>query len=123
MESEAAVAVMAEPTGEELIQAVANARMAEAIAMNALQEARTLLGDRQQSWQAAQEQTRREMQRLREHIDREAGNTDRAGTRARRGGQHLRFAGVVRRNVIEHGDTQALTEEIGGLTQVQRASR
>lgn len=73
MESEAAVAVMAEPTGEELIQAVANARMAEAIAMNALQKARTLLDDRQRSWQAAQEQTRREMQRLREHIDREAG--------------------------------------------------
>ncbi|MGE4164223.1 MAG: hypothetical protein AB7G23_21075 [Vicinamibacterales bacterium] len=78
MQREANVAVIADPTiadptGEELLSAVANARMAEAIAMTALQEARTLLGDRQRSWQAAQEHTRLAMQRLREHIDLRAG--------------------------------------------------
>jgi hypothetical protein len=71
-----AVAVVPEDRGatlEVLVEAVADARMAEAIAAKSLQEARTYLGERQRSWQTAQEQTRLAMNELRAYIDRRAG--------------------------------------------------
>ena len=56
MDSEAAVrSAPPAATAEVLLEAVANARMAEVIAMGSLQEARTYLGERQRAWKSAQE--------------------------------------------------------------------
>lgn len=74
MQSDVAVVPeVRDATVDELIAAIANARMAEVITAASLQEARTYLGERQRAWQTAQETTRQAMNDLKRYIDREAG--------------------------------------------------